>query len=156
MRVFRSKVCQNNFSRSGTPKIDDFGPFQESMVEISVKCEKTCFLRPRFFRKIEEMGGYFWGCALKFFSQLWTNVESFQKKSLGSVANSWTYAAFLVFFFFSEHGISIWVLLHTSTRRCHFLINVTLQIWYSNVTFRKCGIRKMWHWNVAEIFDIQN
>ena len=61
VRVFRSKVCENNFSRSGAPKIDDFGPFQESMVEISVKCEKTCFLRPRFFRKIEEMGGYFWG-----------------------------------------------------------------------------------------------
>ncbi len=83
VRVVRSNVCKNNFSRSGTPKIDDFGPFQESMVEISVKWEKTCFWRPRFFRKIEEMGGYFWGCALKCFSQLWTNVESFQKKIFG-------------------------------------------------------------------------
>ena len=83
VRAFRSKVCQNNFSMSGTPKIDDFGPFQESMVEISVKWEKTCFLRPRFFRKIEEMGGCFWGCALKFFSQLCTNVESFKKKIFG-------------------------------------------------------------------------
>ena len=26
-RSFLSKVCQKKFSRSGTPKIDDFGPF---------------------------------------------------------------------------------------------------------------------------------
>ena len=81
MRVFISKVCQKIFSRLGTPKIDDFGPFRESMVEISAKWEKERFLRPRFFRKIEEMGGYFWGCALKIFSQVWTNVETFQKKN---------------------------------------------------------------------------
>ena len=59
VRAFTSKVCQNNFSRPGAHKIDEFGLFQESMIEISVKWEKACFLRPRFFQKIEEMGVYF-------------------------------------------------------------------------------------------------
>ena len=63
------------------------------------------FFETSIFSKIEEMGGTFWRCALKCFSQLWTNVGSVQKKqSLGSVANSWSYRAFLALFFLSEHG----------------------------------------------------
>ena len=31
------------------------------------------------------MGGYFWGCAPKIFSQVWTNVETFQKKKTEAI-----------------------------------------------------------------------
>ena len=78
---FFIESLSKNISRSGTPKIDDFGPFFKSMVEIYVKWEKACFLRPRFFRKIEEMGGFFGGCAPKTVPQVCTNVESFQRKN---------------------------------------------------------------------------
>ena len=56
MRVFISNVqFVKKISRLETSNIDDFGPFQESMVEISAKKEKELFLRSRFFRKIEEI-----------------------------------------------------------------------------------------------------
>ena len=96
---FIESLSKKNFE-VGDPKNRRFWAFfQKSMSEISANWEKTCFSCCRFFRKIEEMGGYFWGCALKSFFQLCTNVESFQKKFLGLVANSWSYNAFLVFLF---------------------------------------------------------
>ena len=79
---FLSKVCQKKFSRSGTPKIDDFVAFfQKSMSEISANWEKTCFSCCRFFRKIEEIGVYFGGCALIIFSQKFINMAGFMCKN---------------------------------------------------------------------------
>ena len=49
--VFISKVCQKTFSRLGTQKIGDSGPFHKSMVEISVKWEKRVFRDLDFFEK---------------------------------------------------------------------------------------------------------
>ena len=68
--------------RVGDPKNRRFwGFFQKSMSEISANWEKTCFLCCRFFRKVEEMGGYFGGCALKFFPQNCTNIARFVCKN---------------------------------------------------------------------------
>ena len=55
-----------NFGRG--PLIDDLEPlFQKSKPEISANWEKTCFFCCWFFWKIEEIGGYYWGCAPKLF-----------------------------------------------------------------------------------------
>ena len=62
----------------GDPKNRRFWAFfQKSMSEISANSEKTCFSCCRFFRKIEEMGVYFGGCALIFFSQKLINIAGF-------------------------------------------------------------------------------
>ena len=50
------------------------------------------------------MGGYFWECALKFFSQLWTNVESFQKKIFGIGGKLVELQGLFSIPFFFEHG----------------------------------------------------
>ena len=64
---FYRKLLKKQFRGQGPP-IDDLGPlFQKSKPEISANSEKPCFLCCRFFWKIEEIGGYFWGCAPKMF-----------------------------------------------------------------------------------------
>ena len=66
----------------GDPKNRRFWAFfQKWMFEIPANWEKTCFLCCRFFRKIEEMGVYFGGCALIFFSQKLTNIARFVCKN---------------------------------------------------------------------------
>ena len=64
---------------SGAP-ISDFWPFfRFSILEISANSEKTCFSCCRFFRKIEEMGVYFGGCALTFFHK---NVLTYRSSGI--------------------------------------------------------------------------
>ena len=78
---FIESLSKKSF-RVGDPKNRRFWVFfQKSMSEISVSGEKTCFLSCRFFWKIEEMGGYFWGCALIFFSQKLINVARLVRKN---------------------------------------------------------------------------
>ena len=45
--------------------------------------KKSVFWDLIFFWKIEEMGGYFWGCALNFFSEICGNVAPFLLKNEG-------------------------------------------------------------------------
>ena len=74
-RSFFIESLSKNIFEVGDPKNRRFWAFfQKSMSEISANWEKTCFLCCRFFRKIEEMGGLFCGCAPKIFSQNCTNI----------------------------------------------------------------------------------
>ena len=78
---FIESLSKNNFEVRG-PKYRRFWAyFQKLMSEISTSSEKVCFLRPRFFRKIEEMGSYFWGCAPNYFLQKLMNVAHFVCKN---------------------------------------------------------------------------
>ena len=85
---FIESLSKKNFA-VGDPKNRRFWAFfQKSMSEISAKWEKTCFSCCRFFRKIEEMGVYFGGCALMFFSQKLINIARFLCKNQGDRART--------------------------------------------------------------------
>ena len=75
---FIESLSKNIFEVGGPKNRRFWAYFQKLVSEISTSSEKVCFLILRFFRKIEEMGGYFWGCALKFVSEKLINVAEFR------------------------------------------------------------------------------
>ena len=55
--AFLSKVCQKQFSRSGTPKIDDFGPFFKNRCPKFLPTgKKRVFHVADFFEKSRKLG----------------------------------------------------------------------------------------------------
>ena len=74
---FIESLSKTNFEVGGPKNRRFWAYFQKWMSEISTSSEKTCFLCCRFFRKIEKMERYFWGCAPKFFLQKLMNVAHF-------------------------------------------------------------------------------
>ena len=59
---FFIEILWKNIFEVGDPQNRRFwGFFQKSILEISAKWEKRCFMRSRFFWKIEEMGVIFGG-----------------------------------------------------------------------------------------------
>ena len=65
--VFLSKVCQKIFSRSGTPKIDDFGPFFKNGCPKYLLGGKNVFFVLPIFSKNRGNGGLFLGVRPKMF-----------------------------------------------------------------------------------------
>ena len=110
-------VCPSFFIESLSRKIFEVGDpknrrfwafFQKSMSEISANWEKTCFLCCRFFRKIEEMRVYFGGCALIFFSKIWTNVQRPVCKNQGDRRGTRKVIEHpMSVFFWGEHGTTL-------------------------------------------------
>ena len=90
----------------GDPKNRRFwGFFQKSIPEISASWEKTCFLCCRFFWKIEEMEGYFGGCAPNFFLQKLSNIARFQfKNERDRRRTRGVTAVYFSVFILSQHG----------------------------------------------------
>ena len=90
----------------GDPKNRRFWAFfQKSMSEFSANSENTCFSCCRFFRKIEEMGVYFGGCAPKFFSQTLVNIARFVFKNQGDRRGTRKVIEHpMTVFFLEEHG----------------------------------------------------
>jgi len=74
---FIESLSKNIFevTRSGAQKIDDFWLIFKYPSEISTNLEKSCFLRRRFFRKIEEIKGHFCTLPPFFFHQNRTNTS---------------------------------------------------------------------------------
>ena len=78
---FYRKFVKKVFEVGGPKNRLFWAYFQKLMSEISTGLEKVCFLRPRFYRKIEEMGSYFLGCAPNYFLQKLMNVAHFLCKT---------------------------------------------------------------------------
>ena len=80
-RSFFIESCQKSFSRSGTQKIDNFGPFFENRSSKFLPSGKKRVFETLFFSKNRGKGGYFWWSAPKMFLQNWTNIARFQFKN---------------------------------------------------------------------------
>ena len=71
------------FRGRGPSKSTILGLFRNRWSKFLSSGKKCVFWDLDFFKKSRKWGVIFWECALTFFSQLWTNVESFQKKIFG-------------------------------------------------------------------------
>ena len=101
---FYQKDVKKFFRGRGPQKSTILGLF--SKIDVRNFCqqiysEKKCFSCCRFFRKIEEMGVYFGGCALIFFSQKLINIAAFVCKNYDDRARTRR---------FLEHPMSVFIL----------------------------------------------
>ena len=72
---FHRKFVQKIFRDWGSQKSMILGLSSKIDVQNFCQLGKACFSRPRFFRNIEEMGGYFWGCPeIIFIKTYWYRV----------------------------------------------------------------------------------
>ena len=68
---FLSKLCEKKFSRSGTPKIDDFGPFFKNRCPIFLPTgKKRVFRVADFFEKSRKWGVIFGGAPQNLFHKI--------------------------------------------------------------------------------------
>ena len=75
---FYRKFVKNNFRGRGPQKSTILSLFSKIDVRNFCQGEKNVFFVLPIFSKNRGNGGYFWGCALKFFSEKLTNVAEFR------------------------------------------------------------------------------
>ena len=92
---FYRKFVKKNFCGRGPQKSTILGLFSKINVRNFCQLGKTYFLRPRFFWKVEDMGGYFWGCAPNCFFMKTCEPTWFPEKWEDSEPNSRSYRRLL-------------------------------------------------------------